>query len=209
MSIAPPQSVAFPPLCNQQCTPFGNDLLAKCITRPTNVIVLFFFWIIRLVPLHHNTFELTIFKQPTDTANQIGLCFCTEYGAAGGVDCLTCIGNNYANKNSTSLFESLGTACHDDASGVEAGKMIMPVIHDAVMQNAAGFANSTTTASMSSTMSSSGVTVTSTGKGVMTASGAAAVSASMSSRVSSGVGLAASVQGVVMGGLVAAVLFLF
>ncbi|KAI8614574.1 hypothetical protein BC830DRAFT_1126673 [Chytriomyces sp. MP71] len=180
MSIAAPQSAPFPPLCNQQCTPFGNDLLAKCITRPTN---------------------------PSDTANQIGLCFCTEYGTVGGVDCLTCIGNNYANKNSTSLFESLGTACHDDASGVEAGKIILPVIRDAVMQNAAGFSNSTMTTS--SALTSAGATVTSMGKGTMITSGAAAVSASMSSKVSSGVGLSANVKGVVMGGLVAAVLFLF
>ncbi|KAI8830909.1 hypothetical protein BJ741DRAFT_618258 [Chytriomyces cf. hyalinus JEL632] len=112
-------SLSFPSLCATQCSAFGAALTAKCVTSATTV---------------------------QETSQKIGLCFCTQYAAAGGVDCLTCIGNSYPDKNATDLFKTLGTDCSQDGTGAQVGASIAPVIRDAVLQNAVSTA--TTTASV-------------------------------------------------------------
>ncbi|KAJ3225539.1 hypothetical protein HDU81_007793 [Chytriomyces hyalinus] len=115
----PAASLSFPSLCASQCSAFGAALTAKCVTSATTV---------------------------QETSQKIGLCFCTQYASAGGVDCLTCIGNSYPDKNSTDLFKTLGTDCSQDGTGALIGASIAPVIKDAVLQNAVASGTTTTSA---------------------------------------------------------------
>ncbi|KAJ3244899.1 hypothetical protein HDU77_009676 [Chytriomyces hyalinus] len=123
--MAPPAaSLSFPSLCATQCSAFGAALTAKCVTPATTV---------------------------QETSQKIGLCFCTQYAAAGGVDCLTCIGNSYPDKNATDLFKTLGTDCSQDGTGVQVGASIAPVIRDAVLQNAVSTTTTTSAAAATTT----------------------------------------------------------
>ncbi|KAI8842037.1 hypothetical protein BJ741DRAFT_593950 [Chytriomyces cf. hyalinus JEL632] len=152
-------AITFPSLCSTQCADFGNGLTSKCVTAATTV---------------------------PETSQKIGLCFCKQYATSGGVDCLTCIGNSYPDKNSTDLFKALGNGCLVDGTGVQTGAAIAGVIRDAVLQNAVDATAATTTTGTAGAVMTFATSLTVVGVGSAT-DGVKNVGAKSASLLSKGV----------------------